>query len=401
MSEPKKPNEIDDLSETKPFIVGSKKREEFSYRSDWEKTNYLASSESEFASSSDREKTSMNINIEGQKSEHEFFYPESDWENKTRVDLYLRDVAQSKSEKEVAPVSQEAYPAKQTSQKQNFSVPQKSNTEATNKSGIPTWFFYASIGIMFVLIAGTIILSYLLFSKKYGFDVVLIGAHPNSDVFVDGIRWGISSFDGSIRLIGLRAGEHRIEVKNPNYLYDIETVRGNDGEQTKVTLKYRAKTSPTPALAPVPNECNEIKKDEYEKAARCANEALDKLGDKFTIEELLRAMNLYIINFDSGKYDIKPQDMKFLERAASYMKKLPPNVKIEVGGHTDNVGGDDYNMKLSENRAKAVRDALVSFGVNPNMLEVRGYGKTRPKASNDTEDGRFQNRRIEYTAIIR
>jgi outer membrane protein OmpA-like peptidoglycan-associated protein len=375
----------DDFSKTENFINKPKKEASSEYHSSWEKTNYLDLSAGEQKPSSDWEKTRQ-FNTPVEK------YPEPSWQEKTRVDLYLRDA------------NKEAPLTKKEPSIQESAVSHKAKTTPDSelvKSGIPTWIWYAGIAVMFILLAGTIVLSYLLFSKRYGFDVILVGAHQNSDVFVDGVRWGISSSDGSIRLIGLRAGEHRIEVKNPEYLYDMETVRGIDGEQTKVTLKYRAKNIPAKPTAPVTDECSQIKKGEFEKAAKCANEALDKLGDKFTIEELLRAMNLYIINFDSGKYDIKPKDMKFLERAASYIKKVPPNVKIEVGGHTDNVGADDYNMKLSENRAKAVRDALVSFGVDPNMLEVRGYGKTKPKASNDTEDGRFQNRRIEYTAIIR
>ncbi|HEX8737035.1 MAG TPA: OmpA family protein, partial [Pyrinomonadaceae bacterium] len=75
------------------------------------------------------------------------------------------------------------------------------------------------------------------------------------------------------------------------------------------------------------------------------------------------------------------------------------NVVIEVGGHTDNRGQPADNQKLSENRANAVKDALIKFGVNQDILQMKGYGATKPKSSNDTEDGRFQNRRIEYTAL--
>ena len=116
-------------------------------------------------------------------------------------------------------------------------------------------------------------------------------------------------------------------------------------------------------------------------------------------EDLLRAMNLYIIQFASNKYDIPPRNMVFLERASGYMKKLPPNVVVEVGGHTDSAGDNAPNQILSDNRAKAVKAALLAFQIKPEMLTEKGYGEEKPKATNDTEDGKFQNRRIEYTAV--
>ena len=91
--------------------------------------------------------------------------------------------------------------------------------------------------------------------------------------------------------------------------------------------------------------------------------------------------------------------MVFLERASGYMKKLPPKVVVEVGGHTDSDGTDEANKILSDNRAKAVKAALIQFGVKPEALTEKGYGESKPKATNDTDDGKFQNRRIEYTAV--
>jgi OOP family OmpA-OmpF porin len=68
---------------------------------------------------------------------------------------------------------------------------------------------------------------------------------------------------------------------------------------------------------------------------------------------------------------------------------------VEVAGHTDSVGSDAYNQKLSEGRAKAVVDYFVSQGVPADRLKAVGYGKTKPVASNKTEEGRAQNRRVE------
>ena len=135
---------------------------------------------------------------------------------------------------------------------------------------------------------------------------------------------------------------------------------------------------------------------------KCAEDALANLKEPFSADDLAKILSMYIINFASGKFDIPEKNLKFLEKAAAAMKKLPPTTKIEVGGHTDSVGTDENNQKLSENRAKSVRDALVSkFGVAASMLTEKGYGKIKPKASNDTEDGKFQNRRIEYTVLSR
>ena len=72
-----------------------------------------------------------------------------------------------------------------------------------------------------------------------------------------------------------------------------------------------------------------------------------------------------------------------------------PGLTIQVGGYTDNVGGDDMNQKLSENRANAVRNYLVGQGVVTGSVSAQGYGNTSPVASNDNASGRQENRRVE------
>jgi outer membrane protein OmpA-like peptidoglycan-associated protein len=71
------------------------------------------------------------------------------------------------------------------------------------------------------------------------------------------------------------------------------------------------------------------------------------------------------------------------------------DVNIEVAGHTDSKGSDAYNMKLSQQRAEAVRNFLISRGVAADRLTAKGYGESQPVADNATEEGRFQNRRVE------
>jgi outer membrane protein OmpA-like peptidoglycan-associated protein len=76
-----------------------------------------------------------------------------------------------------------------------------------------------------------------------------------------------------------------------------------------------------------------------------------------------------------------------------------PQMKIEVGGHTDNVGSKDHNVSLSKNRAKSVFDYLVKKGINPNRMTHAGYGFDKPVEKNDTPEGRALNRRTEFTII--
>ena len=76
-----------------------------------------------------------------------------------------------------------------------------------------------------------------------------------------------------------------------------------------------------------------------------------------------------------------------------------PKMKIEISGHTDNKGSDEYNQKLSENRAKSVVDYLVEKGITQDQLIFKGYGETKPIASNDTDEGQQLNRRIEFEIL--
>jgi OOP family OmpA-OmpF porin len=106
------------------------------------------------------------------------------------------------------------------------------------------------------------------------------------------------------------------------------------------------------------------------------------------------------INFDTGKYDIKPVYYGQLNEIASIMN-ANANIKITIEGHTDNVGGDDYNQKLSEQRANAVMQYLTSADVDPFRLRAVGKGEGQPVASNDTSNGRALNRRIEFNVTTK
>ncbi len=268
--------------------------------------------------------------------------------------------------------------------------------EEKEKGGIPAWLWVSGgLMSMFLFAVFVLLVVFIFFLPKTGFEAIIKGAPPGSRAMVDGSFWGVASQDGSIKLPVLKAGEtKKVEIQHLNFVCEPETIKGEDGVQPEPII---AKCKPV--AKPVSDNCLNIKAGAYDVAEKCANKALDDLPAEYSVDDLLRAMNLYIIQFASGKYDIPPKNMTFLERAAGYMKKLPPTVQVEVGGHTDSVGTDESNQILSDNRAKAVRDALIKFGIAPEMLTEKGYGSKQPKASNDNEDGKFQNRRIEYTAV--
>lgn len=104
------------------------------------------------------------------------------------------------------------------------------------------------------------------------------------------------------------------------------------------------------------------------------------------------------VQFETNRATIQRDSYPRLDRIVEYMTHKP-EVRIRVAGHTDNVGNARANQRLSERRAQAVRDYLVSHGIDGSRIEAVGYGDQQPIASNDTEEGRQQNRRIEATEL--
>jgi OmpA-OmpF porin, OOP family len=101
-----------------------------------------------------------------------------------------------------------------------------------------------------------------------------------------------------------------------------------------------------------------------------------------------------VVDFDNGKQDIKPQYRDEIAKVGEFLKKYPSTTAV-IEGHTDNVGGNDYNMKLSLERAQAVVNYLVqNFGIDRSRLAAKGFGSSRRIAYNNTAEGRAANRRI-------
>ncbi len=105
-------------------------------------------------------------------------------------------------------------------------------------------------------------------------------------------------------------------------------------------------------------------------------------------------VNMSDVLFDTAKFTLRPEAREKLAKVAGIVSGHP-GLKLAVEGHTDSVGNDDYNQKLSEQRGGSVRDYLVGQGMAAGSVSSEGFGKTKPVASNDTSSGRQQNRRVE------
>jgi outer membrane protein OmpA-like peptidoglycan-associated protein len=106
------------------------------------------------------------------------------------------------------------------------------------------------------------------------------------------------------------------------------------------------------------------------------------------------------IFFDTNKFDLKAESKSELQKLIQFMN-LNPTIKVEISGHTDNMGNDQLNQTLSQNRAKAVYNYLVAAKINAARLVYKGYGKTQPIADNTTDEGRQLNRRTEFKIIAK
>jgi outer membrane protein OmpA-like peptidoglycan-associated protein len=105
-------------------------------------------------------------------------------------------------------------------------------------------------------------------------------------------------------------------------------------------------------------------------------------------------VNMSDVLFDTGKYSLRPVAREKLARVAGIVSGHP-GLRLAVEGHTDNVGGEAMNQQLSERRGSAVRDYLTNSGMQPDSVTTIGLGETQPVASNDSAQGRQQNRRVE------
>jgi outer membrane protein OmpA-like peptidoglycan-associated protein len=179
----------------------------------------------------------------------------------------------------------------------------------------------------------------------------------------------------------------------------------------------RLKRDSDAQMAAARNEADRLKRENDAQRAsaqaeldRAAKEKAQAEADKVELRaQLLRQFNAIlqtrdtarglIVNmsdvlFDTAKYTLRPLAREKLAKVAGIVSGHP-GLRLDVEGHTDSVGSDEYNQRLSEQRGAAVRDYLIQQGMPASSVTAKGFGKTQPVASNDTAQGRQQNRRVE------
>lgn len=137
-----------------------------------------------------------------------------------------------------------------------------------------------------------------------------------------------------------------------------------------------------------------------EDANSSALRALARLRPGSSSAAVLAAANLVVVNFPSGANLVPASAEPALAALARALLYLPEGVRVEIAGHTDSVGQALANVKLGRARALAVRDALVTHGFPADRIVVVSYGDTRPIADNRSEEGRYRNRRIEFSLAL-
>lgn len=250
------------------------------------------------------------------------------------------------------------------------------------KANISTTYFAGMVG------AGVKIPVYIA-SQKY-FNITLEASY----------EYGFSNTYGSKE----KDGEAIAPIFFP--VYHINGTRKNSGFEFKAgvafplsifrkdkpkpqnTIIYNEPTTPTPIVTEKPVI---VKKDCYS-----LDEIISLMANGEKIEgRTICAIDL--INFEFGKSSLDRSSKEYLDKIASLMKRS--NVKIEIKGHTDNVGSEEYNMELSRQRAEAVYNYLIKNGISPSKLSFSYYGMSQPITTNDTPEGRKENRRVEFEIL--
>lgn len=114
--------------------------------------------------------------------------------------------------------------------------------------------------------------------------------------------------------------------------------------------------------------------------------------------EIGAVVRLNNVFFDFDKSDLRPESFVELDRVVKLLNENPA-IKIEMSAHTDSKGSDDYNFRLSDDRARSVSAYIFSKGISPDRIISKGYGETKPVATNETDEGRQLNRRVEFTIL--
>ena len=183
-------------------------------------------------------------------------------------------------------------------------------------------------------------------------------------------------------------------IPNASMLIEGNTITVNAADTTALTTLVSDLQAAAPAMT-VTAEGPLDEQAEIADSLTASEAAMDNLGKNPDPRDVARALNLQVVNFEVDKAVIPEANKALLDRAVKLMEQVP-NMTLMIIGHTDKTADPAYNMKLSEERAQAMKAYLVTQGADPSKLVTQGMGETDPIADNSTEQGRFRNRRIEF-----
>lgn len=192
---------------------------------------------------------------------------------------------------------------------------------------------------------------------------------------VPSISPGASKIETGEYFMKLHPGEYQVSVTVQGFKSATKPATVKHGFKTRLDFVLEPEAAPPPPPIPVP----------IEKKSKVYIEK-----EKIVITET--------IHFETGKAVILPISYSILNAVAEVLKQNP-NIKVRVEGHTDSIGSDELNMRLSQARADSVMKYIISQGIDPVRLEAKGYGEVMPIADNATPEGRAKNRRVEFTII--
>lgn len=214
------------------------------------------------------------------------------------------------------------------------------------------------------------------------------------DCNVDTSQTYTASFTDKDALAGVLGALKGVPNASLEWVGDKITLKAGDAAALEaLTAKVKALVPHTEVVAAAPVTAEQSVSNSLS-ASQTALTAIDP--NNVDVNALVKALNLQIINFASGSSEIPADNKAILDQAVTLLNKVS-GVKLNVGGHTDSTGNAASNKALSQRRAQAVVDYLTSKGVDASKLVAQGHGSDQPVAENTTDEGRFKNRRIEFS----
>ena len=183
-------------------------------------------------------------------------------------------------------------------------------------------------------------------------------------------------------------------VPNASMLIKGDTITVNAPDAAELDKMVADLQAAAPAMT-VKAEGPLDEQSEIDNSLTASQAAMDNLGQDPDPRDVARALSLQVVNFEVDKAVIPEVNKPLLNNTVKIMQQVP-NMKLMIIGHTDKTADAAYNMKLSQERAQAMKDYLVAQGADPSKLMIKGMGETDPIADNATDQGRFRNRRIEF-----